>query len=566
MKFSASVIFLLLVATCVRGGVVISWRPSPSPVPVPSSGGDVLPPWSDPGNVTDVRTGFVPLLRNGQLFNETVSVPLTERTDMISPHSAMVAAEDFRMPLALQSCTGLVADLVLFRQLGRTGGNYRVPTRTTFWLFPDDAMAGPFNTSRALAERVFAQPLEGKYDPPGATGGSTVDRGNGYYYHIERLRFMLGNITLRANATYWLAALVSIDRAYNASDFTQNTVRWAVSESASNSSSSPYRVVDWYHNTFRDVTALAKWTDASLAETYILPSVTGVNVRASRTRQLALDIYATGCVNVTRLPVSVTVLSALPPRESTPAEVTPSWSMSPTKEVVAVETPVSSPTPVPSSAWPSPLDVPSSVWPSPLAVPSSVWQSPSPSLGGPSPSPSLGGPSPSPSLSVTPSLVPSPVIVSSWMAPSPLHEPMPSSAVVTHEPPAQQSPSPVEKASIKQTEAIPVQVWVLVGAGAIIFLLLVAIIMVLGVRCYNGKRKYTNIDYATYRQEHEDASNESPRSQQKQPLSGTKDASEIILDDMEEEYEDEVAPSSREDAKAKQDRLLMQSVVLSDDK
>ena len=320
-SFVACVLLVLLHLTLARGGAII-WKHPPSPsgsTPSPR----VAPSPSE--LITTVAASYVPLLRQGDAFNETVTVPVTERTDTTSPLPAMIAAEDFSIPLALQTCSSLIADIVLFRQLGR-GGNYRIPTRTTFWLFGEAQTTGPFNRSRALAERVFTQPSEGQYDPPGSTGGTTTDHGNGFYYHVERLRFVLGNLTLRSNMTYWLALLVSIDRAYNATDFSQNTVRWAVSETTDGSSSRPYRVVDWHHNTFRDVPALVNWTNASIAEAAILPSMTALGVHNSRTRQLALDLYATECNNVTRLPASLGLLATLPLRDASQSPPPPSPS------------------------------------------------------------------------------------------------------------------------------------------------------------------------------------------------------------------------------------------------
>lgn len=569
-SFVACVLLVLLHLTLARGGAII-WKHPPSPsgsTPSPR----VAPSPSE--LITTVAASYVPLLRQGDAFNETVTVPVTERTDTTSPLPAMIAAEDFSIPLALQTCSSLIADIVLFRQLGR-GGNYRIPTRTTFWLFGEAQTTGPFNRSRALAERVFTQPSEGQYDPPGSTGGTTTDHGNGFYYHVERLRFVLGNLTLRSNMTYWLALLVSIDRAYNATDFSQNTVRWAVSETTDGSSSRPYRVVDWHHNTFRDVPALVNWTNASIAEAAILPSMTALGVHNSRTRQLALDLYATECNNVTRLPASLGLLATLPLRDASQSPPPP--SPSPSHEVVAVITPSGLNENSPTSA-PEPI-------PSPPSSPSSLetsWPSPPPSLAPtPSSTPPTLNPSSSSSSPVSPPLPP-PTHVPTWTSPPP---PSPSPATTGSGSPAVLTlPAPSahnENVSVTQpaprSTAVDTRTWIYVAVSALVLLVLLVGVFVIAVRRYTGNRKYTSLSHGDYIKE----SQGDPPSNEEEELAeaggpqlprftdapsslladDSGDAAHIRLDDDGPDEPPRV-PATRKEAKDKQSMLLMQEVSL----
>jgi hypothetical protein len=559
--FVALVLVLFFLSlTRVRGGT-ITWKhpPSPSQTPIPS-------PSVVGETITNVTTSYVPLLRQGDAFNESVTVPMTERTDTASPLPAMVAAEDFSIPLALQTCHCLVADLVLFRQLGRTG-NYRVPSHTTFWLFSDAQTTGPFNRSRALAERIFSQPSEGQYDPPGSTGGATTDHGNGYYYHVERLRFVLSNLTLRSNTTYWLAALVSIDRAYNATDFSQNTVRWAVSESSNNiTGSRPYRVVDWHHNTFRDVPSLVNWTNATAAESSILSSMTALNVHASRTHQLALNLYATECINVTRLPTSLALLAALPLRDASQVH-SPVPSSSPSYDVVAVTTPSpveSSPNSSSSSSSTPAVGTPSSEWPSPPPSPmptsTSTWS--------PSPTPTGVLPSPIP----TPML--SPLHEPTWISPSPSQAPITTgSGNSPSEKNENVSVTQVPRAS-NSNDPIDARTWVYVGVAAIVLLALLVVVFVVAVRRFRGNRRYTALTHKDYVKE---SSQDPPSTEDEELVEGSDlqlprytdkpsslltddsgDAAQIRLDDNDAQ----LVVTTRQEAKAKQSSLLMQEVSL----
>jgi hypothetical protein len=543
-----SLVFLvLIVALCAsaRAGAVIHWTPTPQagttgPTPSPVNS-------SAPG--LPVVASFIELLRHGTRFNETVSVPVMERADAAAPQPAMVAANAFVMPLALQTCRGLVADLVLFRQLGRAGANYRAPLRTTLWLFADTAVSGHFNRSRALAERVFAEPSEGRYDPVGSTGGQTVDHGGGYYYHVERLRFVLGNLTLRSNTTYWLAALVTIERAYNASDFSQNAVRWAVAENVT--AKTPYRVVDWHHNLYRDVSALVNWTSATIAEQYVLASLTSLSAHASNTHQLALDVYATECTNVTRLPASIVLLRALPVRDATfhlqaPAE-SPSLvpSLVPTSPDVMTQAPSVVQPPHDISPSPEAPDVP--VVPAP-AVPSPSFVPPPPASSFVPPPPALSSPSPSPT--------------SPWALPLPTPPPASSS---TPSPVPTPEGANISRAAPPTAVATSVTTWVIVGIAALAGILIV-IGALLCIARYFKKHNYTDTPYKDYYKEATDKDVDDHSSVEELPHPPRySDQPSILADDFEDAASvplDDIVPQTRADAEHKQSMLTMQEVKL----
>ncbi len=403
-------------------------------------------------SATTLDASYVLVLNQSAVYNETVSVPVGQRLDTTAPLPSMVVADDFTVPTSLQTCRLLIADLVLLRQLGRVAtSNYRTPANVTLWLFGSTSTAGPFDPSRALFTKVFSVPSEGAWDPVGSTGGKTVDNGGGFHYHLERLRFQMSNVTLRAGLTYWLAALVSIERAYNATDFSQNSVRWALSEVVPGVGSlvlnHPYRVVDWHGNMFRAMPALHNWSAAAVAESTVLPSFVDPTTLASATRQLAVDIYLSRCTNVTRLPTSIKLLSSLPPRYASSAVVSVATPESPpASPVVLVITPEG--TIVPStttSSWPSS---------SPLASSSSS-RTPVP----------------------TPIPINSPIVV---IGNTPAPTPVPVSATDV--------PTSAEPVVVIIREKTPLWTWIFIGGAAFVFIgLCAAVVWVLARKRYTKK-------------------------------------------------------------------------------
>ncbi len=470
---------------------------------------------------------YIVLLQHGTPFNDTVSVPVWERLDTTPPLPALVAADDFTIPLVIQSCRGIVADLVLLRQLGRES-NYNVPVNITFWLFAANQLTGPFNRTRALVERSFVVPSEGLWDPIDSTGGTTVDHGAGNYYHIERLRFELTNLTLRSNTTYWLAALVATARNFSTVDYSQNLVRWVVSEA--NITTNSYRVVDWHGNMYRDLAALVNWTSAEVAEPTILPYFTSLSIQQSRTRQLALDVYGTGCVNLTRLPVTVKSLLQLPVREAN----APSPTFVPPPSLDLTATPSLDPLPVGPVGPPAPP-----VSPSPL-------ESVTPGL---TPTPVTKAPPPP----VTP---PSSIVVSKAT--------VPSSALKTPTPvPAWIPFSVSEPAAIHQEERISTTMWIIVGAGTLVCIALVVGFLILLMRCRNHTH-YAQVPYSDYKKDQEDAVELSSVEEEEAPTSPKyMDAPSILADDDTLEPTvplDPSSPTSVEEARANMDIKLMRKV------
>ncbi len=517
-------------------------------------------------NTTTPETpGYIVLLQQGRLFNDTVSVPVWERLDNgvgTGPAPAMIAAEDFTVPLAVQSCRSLVADLVLFRQLGRES-NYVVPHNITLWLFAHNEVSTPvhFNASRALVERVFTVPTEGQWDPVGSTGGTTVDRGAGYYYHIERLRFELTNLTLRSNTTYWLACLVSLNRNYSPVDYSMNLVRWATSEVETVSIMGTavvesYRVVDWHGNMFRDVPALINWTSAEQAEATILPYFTSIDVRQSRHKQLALDVYGHNCVNVTRLPTSVALLTALPARDWNPPPP-PAAIPSPLPAVVVEETPSSSPTSPPppqppTSTWvaPEPVQsvVPAVSLPSPFTWSSSSSSSSSTTESTPSVTITTQAPSKLPTV-----LPPPPAPLPSVSSTSSGGSGTPSSPPPLSVPSSASSPAngtnEQQQQQHEEAERIAVRDWIFVGLGAIFAIVLVVILFIVIVR-WRHRVRYESVPMRQVLEENSSVEEET-EDQKKNPGQNNPedDAHNILLDDN----DDNNADTKKEKKKKAQD-------------
>lgn len=489
-------------------------------------------------SATTLATSFVMVVNQSAVYNETVSVPVWQRLDTSAPLPGMVVADDFTVPTALQTCRLLVADLVLFRQLGRVS-NYRVPVNVTLWIY---AMAGtgsgPFDPARALYQHVFSVPSGGAWDPLGSTGGKTVDHGAGYYYHMERLRFTFPNVTVRAGLTYWLAALVSVERAYNVADFSQNTVRWALSEVVPGVGTvilnHPYRVVDWHGNVYHAVPALKNWTTAATAEPTVLPWFADATTVASATRQLAMDIYLGQCTNVTRLPASVHLLQQLPAREgsgiatpaptpSSPADAGPAVVPSPTPSVVVVGTA----SPLPSSS-----------------------SSSSPSRGLPTPLNTMTSSSSSPSR-----LAPL-AFMSSSMSSSSSSSSSPSPLVIMGENPVP-ALIPTSDASIVVIvrEPTPLWMWSLMGGSGVVAILICGALVFLIAR-WKYKMKFTDQPLKKYYQETANDSDSREEYTDAKPslLASDDGGGDVALDDI---------PTTPEEAAAQHDFRLMRQVKLN---
>ena len=485
--YSTRSLVVIVVTTCllaslfvgvVHGGVAIltpTPRRSPSPrtpTPLTGSGTTVL--------------DFVPLLQQGSAFNETVTVPVMERLDAGAPTPAMCVAEDFTVPLAIQTCSGLVADIVIFRQMGRENVNYNYPEKTTLWLFPFNALVGPFNESKAIAKWTFTTPTEGSWDPVGSSGGTTVDKGAGYYIHYERYRFRIYNVILRANTTYWIVALVSLSRNYSSTDFSQNLVRVATSETSTvqmmgtnntTTTVQPYRVVDWHGNVFRDHPQLSNWTSADLAEPIVLPFTTSLSVTQSHTRQLAIDIYGTDCVNLTRLFGGVTALTQLPRRDWNPEPVPTS---SPSINEPPSSIPPSVGTPSPTSTISTPVVIAS--YPTPVMFASPVAST--------SPSSSTG---PALTPTVTPVTTPSSV----WIQPVPIvisNAPSPATPVVPNE------QTQVPSGGKQQQQSLDIAQWIIVSVAAVAAIAILGIVFVFIVRL-KYKVNYDKLPHDDYAME-----------------------------------------------------------------
>ena len=424
----------------------------------------------------------------------------------------MVAADDFTVPLAIQTCRALTVDLVFLRQLGRVeSNNYRVPTNVTLWIFPASALVGKFNRTRALYERVYVVPSEGAWDPVGSTGGVTVDRpGTGYYYHLERMRFAVSNVTLRSNTTYWIAVLAAIDRAYNSTDFSQNLMRVAVRgisptvvTASAFSGGEQYRVVDVYGNLYRNAPILLNWTRADAAEASILPYMTNPSVASSVTHQLAMDVYASQCTALAPVPPSIVRYAQLPPREpdllatsaSTPESSTPSfWTVASS----------------PSSASP----------------------------------PSSSGPIPSPRGSSSSALLASPtVMVTATPPPSPL--PFPSSS------PTDGSGTPPVAVEHTNANAMRLMDWIFILIAAVSIFLFAGLILFIVLRCRLGVR-FTNMSYDEL-QKNSSGDDDDSRN---------KDEAQIPLANIDDDVVDETYADAVTD---KQDSLLAQAVNLNTD-
>jgi hypothetical protein len=433
-----TVFVLLLVSGSVHGA-----SPTPTPAYLPIQG------------------NYVVLLSQGRTFNATVSVPAWERLDALMPLPRVLVADDFTMPLSVQSCRALTVDIVFLRSYGATPGNYRAPSRTNLYIYSAGTLVGRFNQSRALYQQAFTAPSEGAWDPPGSSGGETVRLGN-VSYHVERLRFHWTNLTLRSSTTYWLAASVSVDLARNTTDESQNMIRIAVSESGTGTApaASQYQVVDAHGSMYPSSPSLRNWTRAELAESVVLPYETSPGVTRSRTRQLAMDVYGEQCHAVTQVPSSVIRLVELPPRD----------------------VPIASPSSLTLS--PHLVESPSSLTFFPLS-PSGPWPvGPSPSGTGTIRS---GSPLPTPSVTVTVS--PSVIIVTDATPSPPSSPPPPPSLPSPSSPDAPQSPPPP-----LPVEPLTTLEKFLIGLSAVIAAMLVIVVLLVFLRCRH-RVNYTGLTY-----------------------------------------------------------------------
>lgn len=278
-------------------------------------------PAAAPAQPLPVGTALV--LLDQRPYNDSCSVPAWVRTDA-SPVGTtaalptLVVADDFAVPAAFDACRTLTIDLGLFRAMGRSAAGARVPSRATLYVWRDAQFAlgvGWDGGASAYASQTFLVPTVTQTWATAAYG-YTVDT-VAEYAHVESLRFVWplpANAPVKGGETYWLAAAVAEDRAFNASDFSQNQPRWMVTTSAGlrqaqllmgDASTQAYRVVDAQAPMgaamFRTAPQLANWTTADAAEPYILPFLAATaQQQHSDTRQLALGVFASDCTVTSR--------------------------------------------------------------------------------------------------------------------------------------------------------------------------------------------------------------------------------------------------------------------------
>ena len=439
---AATLLLLLACSSIALAGIAIPPpRPSPTPVPAPTPTPRRSPtptPTRRAPSPTPVRSPTpVPLavqvnppladspyyviLHDQLAFDEALSVPAWERRDAPLPYPATIVAEDIRLPPSLLVCRSLVVDIPLLRLYGAYG-NYREPVNTTIWIFAGENMTGNFSEAAAHAKEIFSVPTEGSW----GSGGYTRNNGTGLLYRVERYRFALSSLILRSDTRYWIALQVGIARAYNATDFTQNQVRWLVASSPlqPTTQAKEFMVIDRYKSMYRSNPALGNWTNASLAEASVLPIVVTNRPTASLTHRLAFSAFAGLCSNVSE--IDPAVYSPLLPLR---------FSVDPVPEA---------PPPPPPAPDIVPLQYPPSVVAAPDIAPS-----PSPTSGSspdPLPSPESQSSSPSTSSSSSSSQVPS-------SSPSPIPAPrtvipsIPDATAATPIP----TPIPVPSPSLSNT-------------------------------------------------------------------------------------------------------------------
>jgi hypothetical protein len=317
-----------------------------------SNASNPTPSYHSPGNHYFVR------VTNQSFYDETYSCLVTERLDTALPHTTVTAADDFKVPISTQLCRTLILDIPIQNSMGKTAGNFRPPVKADFALYQgEDALRGRYNGSAAIANITFDSPTEGNWSNINETNveGYTKDLGPGMYYHVDTYRFVWPNLSLRGNKTYWVSMTISVERAYNNTDFSQNQARWILMASANASTmdsnqtvsisttnvhiptpdrslGSPYRVIDRYGTMFRQAPFLQNWTSADAgAENYTLSFIRYTPAPETSSKQLAFTAYVTDCLNVTRVPNDL-ILAFLPSRYGEPVNMNVSVE-SPSEEI-----------------------------------------------------------------------------------------------------------------------------------------------------------------------------------------------------------------------------------------
>jgi hypothetical protein len=293
------------------------FAPLPASVAAPSGGGGISTtvPHALPN-------GSAVVLLDQRLYNESCSVPAWVRTDAtpIGPNAALptsVVADDFFVPPQLDACRTLTVDVGLLRAMGRNAG-WRAPSRATLYVWADVGfpLGSSWGVAAPLVEQVFFVPTEpAASNWASAAYGYTVDTPS-VYNHVESLRFTVtlpANTPLTGGWTYWVGLSVALDRAYNASDFSQNQPRWmtttgaalrAAQQQLGGQATQAYRVIDAQApngaSMFRAAPQLANWSTADDAtEAAVLPFLGSTQPQRSDTRQLALGVFASDCTAYT---------------------------------------------------------------------------------------------------------------------------------------------------------------------------------------------------------------------------------------------------------------------------
>ncbi len=338
---------LLLLTTVAYGGMgIIVKTPIVAPAPGAGSFTSGVVPLNNSG-LPFVATSYVVRLTNQSQFNEAFSIPAWERPDLAAPHPALLVADDFFIPPSIQMAKTVIIDGLLLISMGRTAENLRHPICANFYIFlGSSALNGSFNISKAIYKSQCIVPNGGDWNNPETDGGYTVDAGSGMLYHIGEYRFVLRNLTLRGNANYWIVASIAQERMYNTTDYSQNQPRWLLSVPltapgsvsiaenvtyADRTFGQQYRVIDRYGTMYRTIPALHAWANATVAEPHILAFVRATPSPALSSKQLAMTIYATDCINITRVPAAL-VMNSLPPRRDFSTVVAETPVLVPTDE------------------------------------------------------------------------------------------------------------------------------------------------------------------------------------------------------------------------------------------
>ncbi len=190
-------------------------------------------------------TGWRTLVNQTE-YEAPYSMPAMATADSVLPlKPTVIIVDDFEVPPNVTTMH-LIADLVLLREVPRRASLQTAPRRYHFFLWQRTAPRTTWTAAIGvlLETWVITLPLQ--------TNGANLSTNSNYT--IETHRFDLHARAMIPSGHYHFGFYADVDVHLDASDGTQNSVRWLLHRYPSNSSGSNFSFIDLHGNFVRNLT------------------------------------------------------------------------------------------------------------------------------------------------------------------------------------------------------------------------------------------------------------------------------------------------------------------------